>query len=75
MNMVLLEYSELRAKKGISFSKQHIWRLMKRGIFPRAIKPGLKENTWVEAEIDAYIEARMAARDARYGRQPQVETA
>jgi prophage regulatory protein len=64
--MVLLDYSDLRTKKGIPFTKQHIWRLVKQGIFPRPLKLGLKINSWDEAEIDEYIEARKAARSSRY---------
>jgi prophage regulatory protein len=60
-NMTLLGFSDLQSK-GIKFTRQHIHRLIKRAIFPRPIKPGLRENAWLEDEIDQYLETRKAAR-------------
>jgi prophage regulatory protein len=66
--MRFLNYEDLKAK-GISYSKPHIWRLNKLPAgdprkFPDPIKGLGPENTWAENEIDAYVEARVAARDA-----------
>jgi hypothetical protein len=36
---------------------------MKAGKFPRAVKVGENRNAWIEAEIDAHIEAKIAERD------------
>jgi predicted DNA-binding transcriptional regulator AlpA len=33
------------------------------GLFPRPIKIGGGRNAWIESEVDAYIEARIVARD------------
>jgi prophage regulatory protein len=60
--MKLLSYDDL-ATKGICFSRSHIWRLIKAGTFPKQVKIGSHTNAWVEAEIDAYIEKRVAERD------------
>ncbi|TPM11282.1 AlpA family transcriptional regulator [Mesorhizobium sp. B2-3-11] len=60
--MQLLGYEALKTK-GIGFSRPHIWRLMKAGEFPKPIKLGSSRNAWLESEIDAYIERKIAARD------------
>jgi prophage regulatory protein len=57
----LLDYDDLRAR-GIRVSRVQLWRLIRTGKFPRQIKVGTK-NAWVEREIEAWIESRIAARD------------
>ncbi len=64
MSIRLIPYDQLKPEKGIGYSKTQLWRLMKAGKFPRAVKLGESRNAWVEAEIDAWIKERMAARDA-----------
>jgi prophage regulatory protein len=59
--MKLLDFSAL-ADKGINFSDTHVWRLIRRGDFPRPIKVGAR-NHWVESEIDDYIANKLAQRD------------
>jgi prophage regulatory protein len=61
--MRLLNYSALKPEKGISYSDTQIWRLVKDGLFPKPIKIGGGRNAWLESEIDAYIEAKIAERD------------
>ena len=58
---MLIGYDDLQ-RKGIKFSRTHIWRLVKAGRFPKPFKftPGGK-NSWIEEEIDALI-ADLAAR-------------
>lgn len=61
--MKLLGFEDLR-DKGIPYTRQHIHRLIRQGKFP----PPLKlvdggNNSWTEAEIDQYLEGRIAARD------------
>jgi len=49
---------------GIKFSRQHLFRLIKAGKFPRPIKlGGGGRNTWIADEIDAWIAARISERD------------
>ena len=62
--MRLLSMPELRTLKGISYSKAHIHRLIGAGKFPRPIKLGENRNAWIETEIDAHIEAKIAERDS-----------
>lgn len=61
--MKLLDRSGLR-EKGISYSDVQIWRKVKDGSFPAPIKLGAARNAWVEAEIDAWIESKIAERDS-----------
>jgi prophage regulatory protein len=60
----LLSLVDLKSK-GVGYSRAHIDRLVKARKFPRPIKLGENRNAWVEAEIDAWIEQRIADRDAR----------
>jgi prophage regulatory protein len=59
-----LRYPDLRRKKGIPFTRMHLRRLIKAGKFPRPIKLGDKDLSWIESEIDDFIAGRIAARDA-----------
>jgi prophage regulatory protein len=60
--MKVLSYPELRALKGIRFSRQWIAKLVTDGKFPKPVKLGAATNGYIEAEIDAWIEARAAER-------------
>jgi prophage regulatory protein len=62
--MKVLSYPELKTEKGIRFSRQWIRKLILAGQFPAPIKVGLASNGFVEAEIDAWIEARINERNA-----------
>jgi predicted DNA-binding transcriptional regulator AlpA len=61
----LLTYPDLRARKGLSFSRQYVNELVKQGIFPRPLKtPGVGHvNHWLESEVDAFIGQMVEARD------------
>jgi prophage regulatory protein len=61
--MKLLSMADLRLLKGVSYSRAHLFRLIRAGRFPKPIKLGENRNAFVEAEIDQWIEARIAARD------------
>ena len=61
--MRLLNAEGLR-EKGIDFSDVHRWRLIKAGKFPAPLKIGAARNAWVESEIDAWIEQKIAERDS-----------
>jgi len=45
-------------------SRSRLYADMLEGNFPKPIKLGARAVAWVESEIDAWIEARMADRDA-----------
>jgi prophage regulatory protein len=62
----LMRYEDLPTK-GIFYSKTQVWRLEKRGQFPRRVPIGPGRHGWVEDEIDQFIADRIAARDAANG--------
>lgn len=57
----LIQFDGLKAK-GINFSKVHLCRLERRGEFPRHVQLSAKRVAWVESEIDAWVNERIAAR-------------
>jgi len=65
MQTRLIDYAGLRAI-GVRHGKIQLWRLVKAGKFPAPIKIGVK-SAWIEAEIEAWIAGRVAARDGATG--------
>jgi prophage regulatory protein len=63
MSQVLIPYRDLRAK-GVPYSKPHLWRLERAGKFPKRVPIGPSRYAYLESEIDDYIRALVAARDA-----------
>lgn len=59
----LIPYEALAAKC-ISYSKPHLWRLEKADKFPKRVPIGPGRYGYVEAEIDAYLDGKIAERDA-----------
>ena len=59
----LLSYEVLKSTKGVTYSKQHLRRLEKAGEFPRRVPIGENRYGYVEDEVDAWLEAKIAARD------------
>ena len=58
--------ADLKAKKGWPYSRQHTYRLIKEGKFPRPIKMGEGVRARIafdEDEVDAALKARKASRD------------
>jgi prophage regulatory protein len=49
---------------GITFSRGHIDRLVKQGLFPRPVKLGFSTQGWIEDEIEQYLAEKAAARAA-----------
>ncbi len=60
----LLGFDEVRNHKGIAFSRAHIYRLIKDGKFPKPVRLGENRVAFVADEIDAWINERIAERDA-----------
>jgi prophage regulatory protein len=48
----------------VPYTPQHILRLEKRGLFPRRVRLGANRVGWLLAEIEQWIAARVAERDA-----------
>jgi prophage regulatory protein len=53
----------------IGLSAMQVWRLRRDGRFPQPIALGVNSKGFLKEEIDAWIEARVAERDARQQRQ------
>ena len=62
--MRLLDYPELKAKKGISYTRRHLKRKCDAGTFPKPIPVSDRRIAWIEEEIDGWLASRIAARDA-----------
>jgi prophage regulatory protein len=60
----LLTYKDLKAI-GISFSREHLWRLEAAGKFPRRIYLSPQKVAWFEDDILAGLGERAAERDKR----------
>jgi prophage regulatory protein len=58
---MILRCPQVQAKTGLSHAS--LYRLIAKGAFPKPIKLGERASGWVEAEIDAWLAARVAARD------------
>jgi predicted DNA-binding transcriptional regulator AlpA len=65
--MRLILPHELKSKKNIGYCNEHRRRLEDAGLFPKRVRLGPRGNTgpyaYVEEELDAYLEARAAARE------------
>lgn len=61
MAKVLLTFHELKGH-GVLLGRRQIDRLEAKGRFPKRVQIGDARVGWVEAEIDAYIESRIAGR-------------
>jgi prophage regulatory protein len=48
-------------KRRVPYSLTHVWRLEQRGEFPKRIVIGENRVAWDEAEVDAWVEARIRA--------------
>lgn len=57
----ILRRAEVTMRTGLSNTSIH--REIQAGRFPKQISLGRRAVGWVEAEVDAWLEARMRARD------------
>jgi predicted DNA-binding transcriptional regulator AlpA len=53
---LLLTYDELKAL-GIPYSRMTLWRRMRDGTFPAAVRLGGNRICWRRCEIEAWIES------------------
>jgi prophage regulatory protein len=61
----IITFKELKALKGIPFSREHLRRLEAAGKFPKRVRlaEGGDSYGYLEKEIDDYLTARAAARN------------
>ena len=57
-----LRYEELKSQGYAPYTRQHLGRLEKAGLFPKRVHLGANVVAWREDEIAAWAEARSAAR-------------
>jgi prophage regulatory protein len=60
---ILLRRKQVQER--VNLSRSELYRLMGVGRFPRSIPLGERAIAWDADEIEAWIQARIAARDAR----------
>lgn len=65
MQMQVLSYPELRDRKGIVWSRAHVYRMIHAGEFPPPLKLGEGTAAWLEEEIDCWLGGRVAERESR----------
>ena len=66
MSHRLIPQKLLKTAKGIPYSREHLWRLEQAGQFPRRVQIGAGRIVYIEDEIDAFIKAKIAERDAKF---------
>ena len=63
IHMRLIRGKQVEDRTG--FSLTHIRRLEAQGLFPKKVYLGPKSVAWIDEEVDAWVKARVAERDAR----------
>jgi prophage regulatory protein len=61
--MRFLRFEDLKREKGIPWSRMHVDRLEKAGKFPKRVHLGPMTVVWVETEVDAHLETKLAERE------------
>lgn len=60
----LITFAELNAQKGIAYSRDHLRRLTKSGLFPAPKAVSSARIAWVEADVDEWLKALPTAPSA-----------
>lgn len=60
MTIKFLRLPEVKSRTG--FSRSSIYLFVQNGTFPRPVRIGGRAVAWLESDIDAWIEARLADR-------------
>ncbi len=61
INNKLLKSTDITSNFGLS--RSHMYALIQKGEFPKPIKLSERSSAWLESEVQAWIDARIAARD------------
>ena len=61
--MRLLDFPCLKSEKGVCYTREHLARMAKAGLFPRPIALSNKQIAWLETEVDDWIAHRIHQRD------------
>lgn len=57
----LLNFRQLQ-QIGISYSREHLWRMERQGSFPRRVRLSPAKIAWIESEVLDWLHARSDAR-------------
>jgi prophage regulatory protein len=63
VSMRVIPFEKLEPEKGVTYTRDHLRRLVKAGKFPRPIRLSESRIAWDEAEIDSWLKARAAERE------------
>lgn len=66
MTQQLVTKKELKSVFGVPYTFQHIARLEAAGQFPKRVRLGACRVAWVAEEVQAWIDERVANRDAAH---------
>jgi prophage regulatory protein len=58
----VLDFDQLRPRKGISYSRDHLRRKVKDGSFPPPIRLSDRRIAWREDDVDAWLADRPTVR-------------
>ncbi|NRP10610.1 MULTISPECIES: AlpA family transcriptional regulator [unclassified Marinobacterium] len=61
MKTTLLKLTDVIAATGLS--RSYIYHLAKQGAFPKPIKLSERSSAWVQSELEAWIDSRIALRN------------
>jgi predicted DNA-binding transcriptional regulator AlpA len=65
MSRLLIASEDLQPKKGIGLKNAQRLELEAAGLFPQRVYYSERKHAYVETEIDAFVEAKIAARPKR----------
>jgi prophage regulatory protein len=55
MSVRLLTFPELKAQKGVFYTRVHLARMEKQGRFPSRVQCGPNRVAWIEHEVDEHL--------------------
>lgn len=73
--MRVLSFKQLRAEKGIPYTRVHLSRLINDGKFPLPIRLSEWRIAWREEDIDAWLASRPVAREMPKAWSPDTASA
>ncbi len=51
-----------QVRKIVPYSASHLWRLERAGQFPKRVRLGGNRVAWVQSEVSAWVESKLASR-------------
>lgn len=65
MNKITKQFNRLNTVKlKVGLSRSSIYQMMAAGTFPKSISLGLRSVAWLDSDIDAWIDSKVAASKA-----------